>query len=166
MPKGKNLFIMTSVTRWEANGGCCSSQEYWHTGARPVQGHRAARRLEHMMYTGRWRERGLFSREKRRKTGDLPASCSYLSRGSWEGEGRPFSDLHGNRMRDTGRRAESGQFHLETWRNTLLGGRIKLWNSFPERLRDLHLWRCSRLKWQLTAGALLNLSCPVILTTL
>lgn len=147
MPNGKNLFITTSIKRWEANGSRSPNLGYWRTGARPVQGHQAGRGLEHIMYTERQGELGLFSLMKRGQMGDITAFYSYPIRGYREDEARLFSGLYGNRMRGTGHKLEHGKFHLNTWKNKLPWGWSNTETVFLERWRDLHLRRCSSLKW-------------------
>lgn len=122
MPKGKNLFITTSIKRWEANGGCSSSQGYWGTGERPVPGHRAGWGLEHTMNTERWRKLSLVSLKKRRQIGDMTAFYSSMIRGYREDEARLLSGSYGYRMRGTGHKLEHGKFHLGTWKNQLPWG--------------------------------------------
>ena len=66
--------------------------------------------MEHLSYTKRLRELGLFSLGKRRLWGDLRVAFQYLRGGSKEEGNRFFSRVCSDNMRGNGFKLKEGRF--------------------------------------------------------
>ena len=89
------------------------------------------RRLEHLLYSNRLKELGLFRLEKRRLWEDFIAAFQYL-KGAYRkaGEGLIIREC-GNRTRENGFKLEEGRFRLDI-KNEFFSMRVvRHWNLLP-----------------------------------
>ena len=112
------------------------------------------RRLEHLLYSNRLKELGLFRLEKRRLWEDFIAASQYL-KGAYRkaGEGLIIREC-GNRTRENGFKLEEGRFRLDTRKKLFTVSVVRHRNRLPREVVDAPSTEAFRARLD---GALSNL---------
>ena len=88
--------------------------------------------MEHLSYTKRLRELGLFSLGKRRLWGDLRVAFQFL-KGSCRKEGhRLFSKICSDRTSGNGFKLKEGIFRLDIRKKSFTVSMVRHWNKMPK----------------------------------
>ena len=110
--------------------------------------------LEHLPCEETLRDQGLLSLEKWWLQGDLLAAAQHLMGGKWEDGARLFTEVHGERIRDSIHKLKQGRLQLD------VGKKISPWEKSSSRagcpennlkwssLRHLHSWSFLRPIWK------------------
>lgn len=120
----------------------------WHTGIfKSRENHQDGWGQGNTTHMKRHQEVGVFSLENRRLRGYLTASLQVPVQ-RIQREQRLSSDVHSNKLTGNENIFEDGKSWLNIMRKLFLPlGWSNMGWECPERLQNLHPWRCSRLRW-------------------